>query len=312
MILAQLTARFYGAPIDNPPGTTSQFPEFMKWVEGLRAKYHDEWLDVGAVKVFADGVIESHTAAMLQPYSNAPTRGHLNWDPAVYTKYVVEINRLGFQVFTHAIGDRGIQMALDAYQQAEKATDNKDLRDSVEHIEDPSAAEIPRFGKLDVIASMQPLHEVPNYDVLHVWAVNVGPKRAQRAWPWHDILAGGAHLAAGSDWPVVTPNPWKGIQEFLTRETPQGTPPGGWHPNERVTLPEAIKAYTLDGAYRDRREKILGSIEPGKLADMIIISQNLLKVAPMQIANTKVLMTMVGGKVVYQASAGKGQPAGAD
>ena len=308
----QLTARLYGAPIENAPGTAPQFPQFMKWVEGLREKYHDEWLDVGAVKFFADGVIESHTAAMLQPYANAPTRAHLNFDPAVYTKDVVEVNRLGFQVFTHAIGDRGIQMALDAYEQAEKTIGKRDLRDSVEHIEDPSAAEIPRFGELDVVASMQPLHEVPNYDVLHVWAVNVGPERAQRAWPWHDILAGGAYLAAGSDWPVVTPNPWKGIQEFLTRETPEGTPSGGWHPNERITLPEAIKAYTLEGAYRDRREKILGSIEPGKLADMIIISQNLFKVAPMQIANTKVLTTMVGGKVVYEAPADTGEPAGAN
>lgn len=226
----QLTARLYGAPIENAPGTAPQFPEFMKWVQRLREKYHDEWIDVGAVKFFADGVIESHTAAMLQPYANASTSGNLNFDPSVYTKDVVEVNRLGFQVFTHAIGDRGIQMALDAYEEAEKVIGNKDLRDSVEHIEDPSAEEIPRFGKLGVVASMQPLHEVPNYDVLHEWAVNVGPERAQRAWPWHDILAGGAHLAAGSDWPVVTPDPWKGIQEFLTRETPEGTPPGGWHP----------------------------------------------------------------------------------
>jgi predicted amidohydrolase YtcJ len=308
----QLTARLYGAPIENPPGTDPQFPQFMKWVEGLREKYHDDWIDVGAVKFFADGVIESHTAAMLQPYANAPTSGHLNFDPAVYAKDVAEVNRLGFQVFTHAIGDRGIGMALDAYEQAEKVAGNRDLRNSVEHIEDPSAQEIPRFGKLNVVASMQPLHETPNYDVLHVWAANVGPERAQRAWPWHDILAGGAHLAAGSDWPVVTPNPWEGIQEFLTRETPEGTPTGGWHPNERITLPKAIEAYTLEGAYRDRRENILGSIEVGKLADMIMISQNLFKVAPMQIGNTRVLMTMVGGKVVYNAPAGAREPTGAN
>ncbi len=296
----QLTARFYGAPFAQPPGTAPQFPQFMKWMEGLRGKYHDDWIDVGAVKFLGDGVIEAHTAAMLQPYANAPTQGHMNFDPAVYTKDVVEINRLGFQVFTHAIGDRTIRTALDAYEEAEKVTGNKDLRDSVEHIEDPSAQDIPRFGKLGVVASMQPLHEVPNYDVLHVWAVNVGPERAQRAWPWHDILAGGAHLAAGSDWPVVTPDPWKGIQEFLTRETPEGTPPGGWRPNERITLPEAIKAYTLDSAYRDRRENILGSIQAGKLADMIIISQDLFHTDPQKIGQTKVITTIVGGKVVYQ------------
>lgn len=306
----QLTTRFYGAPIEEAPGTDPQFAQFLKRLERLREKYHDDWIDVGAVKFFADGVIESHTAAMLEAYTNAPTRGHLNFDPAVYTKDVVEVNRLGFQVFTHAIGDQGIRMALDAYEEAEKVTGNKDLRNSVEHIEDPNAQDIPRFGQLGVVASMQPLHETPNYDVLHVWAVNVGPERAQRAWPWHDILAGGAHLAAGSDWPVVTANPWYGIQEFLTRETPEGTPPGGWHPNERLTLPEAIKAYTLDSAYRDRREKILGSIQVGKLADMIIVSQNLFKIAPNQIGKTKILVTMAGGKVVYHdPSWENGEPA---
>lgn len=308
----ELTARFYGAPFANPPATDPQFSQFMKGMEDLRAKYHDEWIDVGAVKFWMDGVIEAHTAAMLQPYANASTQGQLNFDPAVYTKDVAEVNRRGFQVFTHAIGDRAIKTALDAYEESEKVNGKRDLRDSVEHIEDPSAQAIPRFGKLDVVASMQPLHEVPNYDVLHVWAENVGPERAQRAWPWHDILAGGAHLAAGSDWPVVTPDPWKGIQEFLTRETPEGTPSGGWHPNERITLAEAIKSYTLDGAYRDRREKILGSIEVGKLADMVIISQNLFKTAPMQIGNTKVLTTIVGGKVVYDAAAGNGDPGGSN
>lgn len=296
----QLTVRFYMAPFAPTPEVT---PEFIQTVEKLREKYHDDWIDVGAVKFWLDGVIEAHTAAMLEPYANDPSnRGRLNFDPDKYKQGVLELDRLGFQIFTHAIGDRAIRLALDAYEEANRANGHTDARDKIEHIEDPSAADIPRFGKLGVIASMQPLHATPNHDILDVWAVNVGPERAERAWPWHDILAGGAHLSFGSDWPVVTLDPWPGVQILLTRETPEGTPAGGWHPNERLTLPQAIEGYTIGGAYAARRDKTEGSIEVGKLADLIIISQDLFKVAPNQIGKTKVLVTMVGGKVVYQAS----------
>lgn len=294
----QLTVRFYMAPFAPTSGAT---PEFVQTVEKDREKYHDDWIDVSAVKFWLDGVIEADTAAMLDPYANDPsTAGQLNFAPDTYKESVLELDRLGFQIFTHAIGDRAIRLALDAYEAANKANGHRDARDKIEHIEDPSAPDIPRFGKLGVIASMQPLHATPNHDILDVWAVNVGSERAQRAWPWHDILAGGAHLAFGSDWPVVTLDPWPGLQILLTRQTPEGTPPGGWHPNERITLPQAIKGYTLDGAYAARRDKTEGSIEVGKLADLIIISQDLFKVAPNQIGNTKVMLTMVGGKIVYE------------
>jgi predicted amidohydrolase YtcJ len=159
-----------------------------------------------------------------------------------------------------------------------------------------------------VIASMQPLHTTPNDNNLNVWAGNVGPERAQRAWPWRDILAGGAVLSFGSDWSVVTLNPWPAVQILLTRETPEGTPSGGWLPNERLTLKQAIHGYTLGGAIAARREKSEGSIEVGKLADVIIISQDLFKVEPNQIGKTKVLMTMVGGKVVYKDPSWESEP----
>jgi predicted amidohydrolase YtcJ len=307
----QLTVRFYMAPFAPTPGID---PQFVHKLEDDRAKYHDDWLDVGAVKFLLDGVIEAHTAAMLEPYANDPSnRGQLYFAPDKYKQGVLELDRLGFQIFTHAIGDRAIRLALDAYEEANKANGHSDARDKIEHIEDPSAQDIPRFGKLGVIASMQPLHATPNHDILDVWAVNVGLQRAQRAWPWHDILAGGAHMSFGSDWPVVTLNPWPGVQILLTRETPEGTPPGGWHPNERITLPQAIKGYTLDAAYAARRDKTEGSIEVGKLADLLIISQNLFKVPPNQIGKTKVMVTIAGGRVVYQDPSWKnGNPAGFD
>jgi predicted amidohydrolase YtcJ len=294
----QLTVRFYMAPFAPTAGAT---PEFVQMVQKDRQNYYDDWIDVSAVKFWLDGVIEAHTAAMLEPYANdARNEGQLNFDPDTYQRSVLELDRLGFQIFTHAIGDRAIRLALDAYEAANRSNGHSDARDKIEHIEDPSAADIPRFGKLGVIASMQPLHATPNNDILNVWAVNVGRERAERAWPWHDILAGGAHLAFGSDWPVVTLNPWPGMQILLTRETPEGTPRGGWHPNERITLPQAIKGYTLDGAYAARRDKTEGSIEAGKLADMIVISQDLFKVAPNRVGNTNVMLTMVGGKIVYR------------
>ncbi len=302
-----LTTRLYMAQFVNPPIS----PDAIKKLEENRKKYSDDWIDLGAVKFLLDGVIEAHTAAMLEPYANDPAnKGQLYFDPEKYKEGVAQMDRLGFPIFTHAIGDRAIRLALDAYEAANKANGRTDARDKVEHIEDPSAEDIPRFGKLGVIASMQPLHANPNDNILNVWAVNVGPQRAQRAWPWHDILAGGANMCFGSDWPVVTLNPWQAVQVLLTRETPEGTPAGGWHPNERLTLEQAIQGYTMGGAFAARREKTEGSIEVGKLADMIIISQDLFKIAPNQIGNTKVLMTLVGGKVVYQDSSWGGeQPA---
>jgi predicted amidohydrolase YtcJ len=287
-------ARFVNPPIA---------PDVIKILEENREKFSDDWIDLGAVKFLLDGVIEAQTAAMLEPYEKAPAnRGVLYFEPEKYKEGVMQLDRLGFPIFTHAIGDRAVRLALDAYEEANKANGHMDARDRIEHIEDPSAQDIPRFGKLGVIASMQPLHATPNSNTLEVWAGSVGPQRAQRAFPWHDILAGGAHLSFGSDWPVVTLSPWPAVQMLVTRETTEGTPKGGWLPNERLTLEEAIQGYTMGGAMAAKREKTEGSIEVGKLADVIIISQDLFKIAPNQIGNTKVLMTLVGGKTIYRDS----------
>ena len=177
----------------------------------------------------------------------------------------------------------------------------KDARHRIEHIEDASAADIPRFGSLGVIASMQPLHAKPDDDTLNVWAPRVGQERVQRAWAWHSIESGGGIVAFGSDWPVVTLSPWPGIQNAVTRQTLEGKPAGGWIPSERISLADAIKGYTLNAAYSGHREKDEGSLEAGKLADFIVVSQDLFKIEPSKIGVTQVLLTMVGGQVAYQS-----------
>ncbi len=295
----ELTVRFYVAYFLDPPELTTKELEL---IEQARKTYHDDWISGGVVKTMVDGVIESHTAAMLEPYSDDPSQiGKLFWDPAKYKAAVTELDRRGLQIFTHAIGDKGVRLALDAYQQAADTNHTHDGRPRIEHIETIAASDIPRFGKQGVIASMQPLHAYPDDDTLLVWARNVGPERVKRAWVWKSIENSGGVLAFGSDWPVVTLNPWPGVQNALTRQTVEGNPPEGFVPTERISLEDTIKAYTLGAAFAGRREKTEGSLEPGKLADLIVIDRDLFKIEPSEIAKTQVLLTVVGGRVVYQS-----------
>lgn len=295
----ELTVRQYIAYFLNPPELT---PADIEKVEQARRTYRDDWIAAGAVKTMLDGVVEAHTAAMLAPYSDDPTKsGKLFWDSAKYQQAIAELDRRGFQIFTHAIGDRAVRLALDAYEQAQTKNHTSDARPRVEHIETITAEDIPRFGRLGVIASFQPLHAYPDDDTLKIWARNAGPDRAGRAWAWHSIEATGGRLAFGSDWPVVTLSPWPGVQNALTRQTTEGDPPGGWLPKERISLEDTIKAYTLGAAIAGRREKTEGSLEAGKLADLIVLSQNLFEIPPNQTGKTEVMLTMVGGRVVYES-----------
>src|SRR3989454_174416 len=295
----ELTLRFYIAYFLDPPDLTS---DAINKIELARRTYHDEWISGGVVKTMLDGVIEAHTAAMLTPYSDDPTQtGKLFWEPEKYKQAIKELDRRGLQIFTHAIGDRAVRLALDAYEEAKESNHTHGARPRIEHIETISAQDIPRFGKLGVVASFQPLHAYPDDDTLKIWARNVGPERAQRAWVWRSIESTGGLLAFGSDWPVVTLNPWPGVQNALTRQTTEGDPPEGFVANERISLEDTIKAYTLGAALAGRREKTEGSLEPGKLADLIVLSQDLFKIPPTEIVETEVLLTFVGGKVVYQS-----------
>jgi predicted amidohydrolase YtcJ len=297
----ELTVRMYVAYFLNPPALRQQD---LEAIEDARKKYNGDWLSAGVVKLRLDGVIESHTAAMVDPYSDDPSlKGKLFWEPSKYNSAVAELDRRDLQLFTHAIGDLAVRTALDAYQHAEEMNHASDRRPRIEHIETVSAADIPRFGKLGVIASMQPLHSYPGADMLDVWARNVGPERASRGWSWKSIADAGGRYAFGSDWPVVTLNPWYGLQTAVTRQTREGKPEAGFVPSQRLSVAQAVEGYTLGAAFAGRREKTEGSLEKGKLADLIIVSQNIFEIDPHKISETKVRTTVVGGQVVYQSDA---------
>jgi predicted amidohydrolase YtcJ len=296
-----LSLRMYIAYFLDPPELR---PQDLDAIETARRKYTGDWLEAGVVKLRLDGVIESHTAALLEPYSDDPsTKGTLFWDLGKYKAAVAALDKRGLQIFTHAVGDGAVRIALDAYENAARVNHTTDRRHRIEHIETISAADIPRFGKLGVIPSMQPLHAYPDEDTLEVWLHNAGPDRATRAWPWHSIAATGGRLAFGSDWNVVTLNPFEGLQNAVTRQTVDGKPEGGWIPKERISLTQAVEAYTLGAAFAGHREKWEGSLEPEKLADLIIVSGNIFEIDPHKIHDTKVILTMVGGRVVYRADA---------
>lgn len=293
----QLTVRMTTALMMEPRPTEKTLAMY----EEGRRRFHDEWVRGGVIKAFMDGVVESHTAAMLDPYSDNPKlSGSLNYTPEQFRDNVVELDRRHFQVITHAIGDRAIRTVLDAYQAAEQINGPRDRRFRIEHIENINPQDIPRFGRLGVIASMQPYHCYPEPNLFNVWARNIGPQRLPYSFAWHDLAAAGARLAFGSDWPVVSLDPFIGIQNAVTRQDWNGQPLEGFVSAQKVTLDQALAAYTRDGAFAEFEETQKGTLEPGRLADLVVLSQDLFLVKPAEIRKTEVVLTVVGGKVVYR------------
>lgn len=268
----------------------------------LQAAHTGPWLRFGTIKGFVDGVIESHTAAMLEPYSDDPAlgRGEPNWEPGALDAAVAAADRAGLQVYLHAIGDRGVRMALDAYERAARANGPRDRRHRIEHAETIAAADYPRFRALGVVASMQPLHANPDQNNADVWSRNAGPDRASRGFAWGNLERAGGRLVFGSDWPVVTSDVFRGLYVAVTRQTREGTPPGGWLPEQAVTLDSALRHYTIDGAWAAYEEEERGSLTAGKWADLVVLSHDLFAGPPEKILGTRVLLTMAGGRIVHR------------
>jgi predicted amidohydrolase YtcJ len=267
-----------------------------------RTKSHP-LLKAVSIKFMLDGVIESHTSPMLEPYSDAlPDGTHANSDFALpLEKYQQLLNRFdkeGFQVYTHAIGDRTVREALNAYEKAQQTNGSKSRRHRIEHIEQCNPQDVPRFAQLGVMASMQPIHADPGN--IEVWAKAVGEKRIPHSFMWQSMLKNKVHLVFSSDWPAcTTPDPIRGLHIAVNRQTPEGHPPGGWVPEQRITIQDALKAYTQGGAYSSFEENSKGKLQPGYLADIIVFNQDLFSIPAMDIAKTKVVLTLFDGKIIF-------------
>jgi predicted amidohydrolase YtcJ len=265
----------------------------------------DRWISAGIVKAFADGVIETGTAAMLAPYEGMTAGqpgafGFPYWEPGELAAAVRLADRRGWQIQVHAIGDGAVRTALDAFEQAAAANGPRDRRHRIEHIETIDAADIPRFGSLGVVASMQPYHADPEPAQLDSYQSKIGPERASRGWPWNSIRHAGGRLAFGSDWPIVSFDPFLGLNSAVNRTTRDGRPAGGWLPNERLSLTDALAGYTLGSAWAAHEDAFKGTLEPGMLADVVVLDRDLFNVPPSEIVSTSVQATIVGGRLVYE------------
>ncbi len=280
----------------HPPGTTEAT---IRKFEDIRKRLNDDRLRVSAIKLYIDDVIEPHTAAMLEPYADLPQEtGETFYPPQEFNQLVARLDRTGFQLFIHSIGDRGIRVALDALEHARRENGPRDSRHQLVHVELLSLRDIPRFKELGVVACMQPRHVLP--EGIGRWAAAVGPDRLEHAFAWRSLREAGAVLAFSSDWDVSEMEPLIGIYSAVTRKGLDGMPPGGWVPEQTIDLESAIRAYTLDGAYANFIEENRGSIKAGKYADLILLSDDLFAIQPEKIKETQVVLTMVGGEVVYQ------------
>ncbi len=271
----------------------------------LKKQYDlNPFLRAKSVKLVLDGVIESHTAAMIERYSDLPAKhgspyGELAIPQDIYRDLIARFDRLGFQIYTHAIGDRAVVEALNAYQMAQQTNEQKKTRHRIEHIETVSPSDIPRFAKLGVLASMEPIHADPG--TIEVWARAVGPERLPYSFPWASLLKSGARLVYSSDWPAaISVDPIRGLHSAVNRRTIGGQPPKGWIPEQRIGIADAMRAYTFAGAYATFEETVKGRIAEGMLADIVVFSQDLFKIDPMKIHQTRVVMTIFDGKIIYR------------
>ena len=287
-------------------GSSTLTPADLERFDAVRKQFPDDpLLKAGAVKLFVDGVVESQTAAMLAPYATSRVAGTPAFTPEQLTRIVTTLDARGWQVFAHAIGDRAIRMTLDAYQHAAQVNPpfDRGRRHRIEHIETLDPADLPRFASIGVVASMQPDHGDPAPDLITVWKTTLGDERASRGWMYGSLLGAGAHIAFGSDWPVVSLDPRFGLHVATTRTSPNGEPEGGWIPNEKISLADALRAYTAGGAWASFDEQRKGTLKPGMLADVVILSAALFGPDPTKVLDAQVAVTIFDGRVVFDRAA---------
>jgi len=260
--------------------------------------YGNDRLDIAAVKIYADGALGSRGAALLQPYSDdVENRGLPFYTLDELIGFTRKANDMGFQVGIHAIGDLGNRLALDAFDTVQGGAASP-LRNRVEHAQIIALDDIPRFAELGVIASMQPTHATSDMNMAED---RIGPERIKGGYAWRRLLDSGAVLASGSDFPVELANPWHGLYAAVTRQSRAGEPDGGWYSDQALSRAEALHSFTLAAAYAAHQEDRLGSLEPGKWADFIIIDRDYFKIPASEIDDIQVLETWVGGKRVFTA-----------
>jgi predicted amidohydrolase YtcJ len=270
---------------------------------GIRHAFGSSFLRIGALKGFADGDLGSRTAYFFQPYTDEPNNfGLLNRQMQPLSQmqeWITGADAVRLQVCIHAIGDRAISTVLDMYTEALKAHHGSERRFRIEHAQHMAQKDFARFAQLDVIASVQPYHAIDDGR----WAeARIGHDRASRTYAFRTFLNHGVHLAFGTDWDVAPLNPLLTVYAAVTRATLDGKNPNGWFPEQKLTVEEAVRAYTMGSAYAEFQDKEKGSITPGKLADMVLLSDDIFTIDPVKIRDANVLKTIVGGKVVWDSS----------
>jgi hypothetical protein len=290
----KLTTRIYAAPL------IPQVDDQAKI--GIRHAFGGPYLRLGALKSYADGSLGSATAYFFEPFNDQPNNRGLLADGmhpiSLMRDRMMKADGAGLQLCTHAIGDAGISTILDIYSEIEKAHGPRDRRWRIEHAQHMAAKDFERFAQLHVIASVQPYHAIDDGR----WAEGrIGHDRASRTYAFRTFLDHGVRLALGTDWNVAPLNPLMTLYAATTRATLDGKNSGGWFPEQKLTIKEAIEAYTVGSAYAEFQENVKGSITPGKLADMVLLSDDVLNIDPVKIRDVRVLKTWVGGKLVYDA-----------
>lgn len=289
----ELTVRVRVALYHPPETPRARYPAFVE----MRDRPWDDWLRVAGVKLYIDGVQETGTAALLEPYANDPAScGSTQYPVDAFRAVVGEFDRLGFQICIHACGDRGVRIALDAYERAQQGNGTSGRRHRVEHCENLAAEDLPRFARLGVLPCMMPRHSSP--DLTARWREAVGPDRTARSFLWRELLDAGAPLAFASDWPVSDMNPLVGVQEAVSRRTPDGAPSP-----HRVTVREAIDAYTQGAAYASHAETTRGMLVEGTYADFVILSHDVFETPEERIGEARVVRTVVGARTVFEEDA---------